>query len=255
MAVCTNRWVPSVFAPSIAGVSVRSTRPRAPGPTNATLRQLSPGSGISRSSDVSTAITMNRLPAPSAVTADMLPLSPGGSAKPVANLPQSGGSNVTPGGSVCGVSSRGSMPVGATVLTLNSGANIDFTSASLEMSLWTTAGVGAPEHAASTRAQAANASLANEVLDIAANLPAPHCRHGLREQPRGEVGPERGVRRAGIGHHGHVGDVPIEVGAKVSAREWVSVPPSTTVVASVTMPTVGTPSMVGGATNVTSPLV
>src|SRR3984885_752879 len=113
---------------------------------------------------------MNRLPCPSAVVAAMLPFAPAGTASPVASLAQSGGSNLTPGGRLCGERMRGSIPVGATVVTLKSGPKLDFTSRTPEMSECAFSAGGAPlEHAATSAAHAS----ANSVLSIAANLLQP----------------------------------------------------------------------------------
>ena len=53
-------------------------RPRIPGPVNPTFWQFSGGPFTGIVSDVSTAITMNLLPSPSAVSAAMLPFTPAG---------------------------------------------------------------------------------------------------------------------------------------------------------------------------------
>jgi hypothetical protein len=111
-------------------------------------------------------MVMNRLPAPSAVTAAMLPFSPSGTARPLANFAQSAGSNVTPCGSDCGASRRGSMPVGSTFVTVNSGPKLDVRSATRAMSPVVSA--GSLEHAASST----TVIRASHVRNIAANLPA-----------------------------------------------------------------------------------
>src|SRR6185437_4785626 len=132
--VCSTRWVPTVWTPSNCGASTTSTRPRTPGPVNPTFWQFCAGSVRGTASDVSTAIAMNRLPSPSAVVAAMLPFTPGGTTCWLAAFAQSAGSNVIPGGRVCGPSSRGSMPVGATLVTLNSDPKLDLTLATWTMS-------------------------------------------------------------------------------------------------------------------------
>ena len=78
-------------------------------------------------------MVMNRLPAPSAESAVMLPLISAGNCGPTANFAQSAGSNFNPSGSFCAASILGSMPVIGTSVTVNSGPNDDFTSATFAM--------------------------------------------------------------------------------------------------------------------------
>ena len=115
---------------------------------------------------------MNRLPSPSAVVAAMLPFTPGGTTCWLAAFAQSAGSNVMPGGRVCGPSSRGSMPVGATLVTLNSDPKLDLTLATWAMSACEkSCSADCPvAHAASTPALAMTSIALG--FDIAANVPA-----------------------------------------------------------------------------------
>ena len=122
--------------------------------------------------DVSTAIVMNRLPSPSAVVAAMLPCTPGGRTAWLAAFPQSAGSKVIPGGRVCGPSSRGSMPVGPTLVTLNCDPKLDLMFATWAMSACEkscSADCGVA-HAASSPALAMMSNALG--FDIAANVPA-----------------------------------------------------------------------------------
>ena len=85
------------------------------------------GSVNGTGADVCTAITMKRLPLPSADTAAMFPCKPGGVSSGTTELAQSGGSNFSPGGSLCADSTLGSMAVFEVSLTLYSGPKADFT--------------------------------------------------------------------------------------------------------------------------------
>ena len=112
---------------------------------------------------------MNRLPSPSADVAAMLPFKPGGTSWPAANFAQSAGSNLIPGGSDCGASRRGSMPVGATDDTLNWGPKLDFTLSTLAMSARSVSADCPVAHAASTPVHATTSTALG--LSIAANVP------------------------------------------------------------------------------------
>jgi len=57
----------------------------------------------------------------------MFPCRPGGMSSPTTNDEQSGGSNFSPGGSLCVDNTLGSIAVFGTSLTLNSGPKSDFT--------------------------------------------------------------------------------------------------------------------------------
>src|SRR5882757_1695527 len=160
--------MPSVCAPSIFGASITSTAPRTPAPVNAILPQSFPGSLNGSAWEVSSPMTTNRLPLPSAETAAMLPCKPGGMSGPTAAFAQFGGSKVSPSGSLREAKNWGSMPLGATSTTLNSGPKLGLTSTILPMSAF------APEEFASDEqptSQHTDASASSTTLNIVVNLP------------------------------------------------------------------------------------
>lgn len=99
------------------GASTASITPRSPLPAKPTFLQPWLGSRNGTGSEVSNAMTMNRLPWPSAVTAAMLPSTPSGTFWPTAKSSHADGSKFSPSGSLRSASSLGSMPVLAMSLT------------------------------------------------------------------------------------------------------------------------------------------
>lgn len=69
-------------------------------PGKSHLAAVFPGAGAGSGWDVSTAMTTNRLPLPSAETAAMLPCNPVGSWGPAATCAQFAGSKLSPSGSL-----------------------------------------------------------------------------------------------------------------------------------------------------------
>src|ERR1700739_518612 len=151
----------------MCGASITSMPPRSCVPLNATLAQSFPGVWNGRAFEVSTAMTTNRLPLPSAETAAMLPCKSGGISGPTAAFAQFAGSKVSPAGSLRADSSWGSIALSEISVTLYSGPKLDFTSATLLMSAFAEEASEPDEQPASTHTDAA----ASNTFNIVANLP------------------------------------------------------------------------------------
>src|SRR5208283_1089978 len=151
----------------MCGASTTSMPPRSCGPENATLLQSFPGSLSGKAFEVSTAMTTNRLPLPSAETAAILPCKSGGISGPTAAFAQFAGSKVSPSGSFRADSSLGSIALSVMSVTLYSGPKLDFTSATLLMSTFAEEVSAPDEQPASTH----TAAIASNTFNIVANLP------------------------------------------------------------------------------------
>src|SRR6516225_4328600 len=151
----------------MCGASITSRPPRTPAPVNPTLVQSFPGSLSGSAFEVSTAMTTNRLPLPSAETAAMLPCKSGGISGPAATLAQLAGSKVSPSGSLRADSSLGSIALSLISVTLNSGPKVDLTPATLAMSTFADEVLGSEEHPASKHTDA----IASTTFNIVDNLP------------------------------------------------------------------------------------
>lgn len=145
-------------------------------PGKVTLLQSFPGLGAGSGWDVSTAMTTNRLPLPSAETAAMLPCNPVGSWGPAATCAQFAGSKLSPSGSLRAEKNPGSMALGVTSVTVYSGPKPDFTSATLAMSPVEAVVELAPDEQPTSQHTDPTASTA---LRIVVNLPnaAPELRN------------------------------------------------------------------------------
>ena len=141
--------------------------PRIWGPANATLVQSFPGSSNGKAWEVSTAMTTNRSPLPSAETAAILPCKPGGMSGPVATFAQFPGSNVSPSGSFRPEKNFGSIALSEMSTTLNSGPKLDFTPATLLMSAFVEEPLAPDEQPASTHTDA----IATPTFNTVVNLP------------------------------------------------------------------------------------
>src|ERR1700756_4443936 len=151
----------------MCGASITSRPPRTWAPANATLAQSFPGSLNGRAFEVSTAMTTNRLPLPSAETAAIFPCKSAGMSGPTATFAQFAGSKVSPSGSFRADSSWGSIALSEMSVTLYSGPKLDFTSATLLMSAFAEEVSVPDEQPASTHANA----VASNTFNIVANLP------------------------------------------------------------------------------------
>ena len=134
IVVCSTRCTPWVSTSAICGAGTTSTVPRTAPPAKDTFLQLSPGSVTGIGSEVSNAMVMNRLPSPSAETRGHVALDarPGTAVRRRTSRSRPGRTSI-PRAVSAPASTLGSMPVIGTSVTVNSGPNDDFTSATFAM--------------------------------------------------------------------------------------------------------------------------